>query len=187
MENTLIDSALDALRMGKTILYPTDTIWGIGCDATQSNAVERIYNIKERDHSKSMLVLANDHMLSSQLPSNVWDLFNCMRPTTVILPVSMLSIPIADNLPASDNTIGIRIPHFDFCNKLLQALGHPIVSTSANLSGRPSPNSYEDIETAIKQRVDLALPDDESFHHPYNGSSRIVKIDSSGNIQVLRP
>ncbi|MCQ2281379.1 MAG: Sua5/YciO/YrdC/YwlC family protein [Bacteroidales bacterium] len=187
MESTLIDSALEALRLGKTLLYPTDTIWGIGCDATRSDVVERIYKIKERDHTKSMLVLANEKMLSSDLPHNVWTLLNSSQPTTVILPISMLSIPIADNLPASDNTIGIRIPNFDFCKNLLDALGHPIVSTSANLSGKPSPEKYEDISDDIKMRVDLALPDDKSFHHNNNRGSRIVKIDTFGNITVLRP
>lgn len=187
MESSLIDSSLHVLREGKTLLYPTDTIWGIGCDATCAEAVERIYAIKERDHSKSMLVLATEDMLSPTLPQVVRDLLlNSDRPTTVILPHEMLQIGLADNLPARDGTIGVRIPKFDFCQTLLAELVHPIVSTSANLSGKPSPSKYEDIEEEIRQRVDFALPNDASFLHPDVGSSRIVKMAETGEVTVLR-
>lgn len=187
MKSSLIDSALEALRSGKTLLYPTDTIWGIGCDATLPAAVDRIFQIKERDHSKSMLVLANEKMLSPTLPPSIWELLNSTKPTTVILPIDMMVLPLADNLTAMDGTIGVRIPRFDFCQELLDKLGHPIVSTSANLSGKPSPADYDSIEEEIKQRVDLALEDHESFHHADQGSSRILKMDESFNIIVLRP
>lgn len=187
MERSLIDSSLHVLRGGKTLLYPTDTIWGIGCDATGMEAVEKIYKIKERDHNKSMLVLANETMLSPTLPQMVRDLLlNSDRPTTVILPHEMLQIGLADNLPAQDGTVGVRIPKFEFCQTLLSSLGHPIVSTSANLSGRPSPAQYEDIEDEIKKRVDLALPNDPSFLHATMGSSRIIKLSEKGEMIVLR-
>lgn len=187
MESSLIDSSLQILREGKTLLYPTDTIWGIGCDATCAEAVERIYAIKERDHKKSMLVLATEDMLSPALPEAVRNLLFCSeKPTTVILSHKLLQISLAENLPAQDGTIGVRIPKFAFCQALLTGLGHPIVSTSANLSGKPSPSKYEDIEEEIRQRVDFALPNDASFMHPDVGSSMIVKMSEDGAMQVLR-
>lgn len=188
MNNTLLTTALSTLRDGKTLLYPTDTIWGIGCDATNAQAIERIYAIKERDHSKSMLVLASASMLSPALPREAADLLlHSSRPTTVILPAEMLLAKVATNLPAHDGTVGVRVPQMDFCQALLMELSKPIVSTSANLSGRPSPASYSDIEEALRLRIDCPLPDDPSFHHAPTGSSRIVKLLHDGTIQTLRP
>lgn len=187
MKSSLIDSSLQILREGKTLLYPTDTIWGIGCDATSSNAVEQIYKIKERDHTKSMLVLASETMLSPTLPAKVKDLLlNNDRPTTVIVPREALAIAVADNIPALDGTVGVRIPKFEFCQQLLTQFGSPIVSTSANLSGHPSPSCYEEIEQEVHQRVDLALPNLPCFIHPTTGSSMIVKLNPDGEIVVLR-
>lgn len=187
MRTDLIVKSLDALKEGLTILYPTDTIWGIGCDATVTDAVERIYGIKERDHAKSMLVLISEEMLSPTLPAEARDLLLMSeRPTTVIIPAEMLDVAVATNLPASDGTIGVRVPRHAFCQELLHQLGHPIVSTSANLSGCPSPASYEDIAEDIHRRVDCDLPDDPSFHHASSGSSRIVKLSSNGEVVVLR-
>lgn len=187
MRIDLIEKALKTLQEGGTLLYPTDTVWGIGCDACCHEAVEKIYTLKKRDHNKSMLVLANERMLSPALPIKVREmLLHSKQPTTVIVPTEMLLIKPADNLPAADNTIGVRAPHFSFCEEILNRLGHPIVSTSANLSGRPSPSCYAEIEQVIKDRVDYALPNDESFFHPQTGSSRIVKIGSGGEVIVLR-
>ena len=180
-------SILSVLRQGLTLLYPTDTIWGIGCDATNADAVERIYAIKQRDHSKSMLVLATEQMLSPDLPSEVRQLLlHSSRPTTVILPVEMLAVPIAHNLPAADGTVGVRIPQFAFCQQLLHELGNPLVSTSANLSGHPSPATYADIDPALKQRIDCCLPDHPSFHHPSVAPSRIVRLLPDGTLATLR-
>lgn len=187
MRSDLLDKALETLKLGGTLLYPTDTIWGIGCDACCREAVDRIYSIKERDHSKSMLVLANEGMLSPTLPYEARKILLCSnRPTTVILQKKMLTIEIADNLPAADGTIGVRIPRFDFCQTLLTKLGHPIVSTSANLSGSPSPACYDEIAAAVMERVDYALPNDDSFIHSKQASSRIVKLFDSGKIEILR-
>ena len=180
-------SILPALRQGLTLLYPTDTIWGIGCDATNPDAVERIYAIKQRDHSKSMLILANEQMLSPHTPSEALQLLlHSSRPTTVILPATMLAIPIAHNLPAADGTVGVRIPQFDFCQQLLHHLGCPLVSTSANLSGHPSPATYADIDPILKQRIDCCLPDHPSFHHPATAPSRIVRLLPDGTLTTLR-
>ena len=179
-------SILPALRQGQTLLYPTDTIWGIGCDATNADAVERIYAIKQRDHSKSMLILATGQMLSPHTPPEALQLLHSTRPTTVILPVGMLNTPIAPNLPAADGTVGVRLPQFAFCQQLLHALGSPLVSTSANLSGHPSPATYADIDPALKQRIDLCLPDHPAFHHPPVAPSRIVRLQPDGTLTTLR-
>ncbi|MBQ6069106.1 MAG: L-threonylcarbamoyladenylate synthase [Bacteroidales bacterium] len=187
MTPTLIDTALHALRQGLTLLYPTDTIWGIGCDATNEDAVERIYRIKERDHNKSMLVLANEQMLAPHIPSEVRQLLlHSQRPTTVILPIDMLAVTISDNLPASDGSIGVRIPQFDFCQQLLHELSSPLVSTSANLSGHPSPACYADIDPILMQRIDCCLPDHTSFHHPPVAPSRIIRLNPDGTLATLR-
>ncbi len=187
MRSDLLDKALETLKLGGTLLYPTDTIWGIGCDACCHEAVEKIYALKERDLNKSMLVLVNERMLSSSLPSKIWELLlHSEKPTTIILPREMLSTEIAENLSAKDGSVGVRVPRFDFCEALLKALEKPIVSTSANLSGRPSPSSYMDIDEIIKERVDYALPNDKTFFHPQTGSSRIIKIENGGALRVIR-
>ena len=187
MTTQLLHTALAALREGMTLLYPTDTIWGIGCDAANADAIERIYAIKQRDYSKSMLILANEQMLAPHIPSEARQLLlHSPRPTTVILPVDMLAVPIADNLPAADGTIGVRIPQFHFCQQLLHELGSPLVSTSANLSGQPSPTTYADIAPALKQRIDLCLPDHPAFHHAPTGSSRILRLNPDGSVTTLR-
>lgn len=187
MMDKLIYSAVQVLRGGGTLLYPTDTIWGIGCDALNASAVERIYAIKERDHGKSMLILASTDMLSPEMPHEVQSLLlTSDRPTTVVVPACYVVMPLPQNLLAADGTVGIRVPHMDFCQALLQALGHPIVSTSANLSGSPSPQCYADIADELKQRVDCCLPDLPEFRHPATGASRILKVNSDGTIAVIR-
>ena len=179
--------ALEALRAGQTLLYPTDTIWGIGCDACNADAVERIYAVKQRDHAKSMLVLSGESMLSGAMPADVRALLlECERPTTVVMPRDLIDAALADNLPAQDGTVGVRVPRMAFCQTLLAGLGHPIVSTSANFSGEPSPTRYEDISAALKGRIDCCLEDCPSFHHPDIGSSRIIKITTTGEVVVIR-
>ena len=131
--NDMIFSTVSALESGGIILYPTDTIWGIGCDATKGDAVEKIYSIKHRDHSKSMLILCANLAMVERYVGRVEGaakslLLDSERPTTVILPVE--GEGLADNLIASDGTIGVRVPRMDFCQRLLQSFGKPIVSTS---------------------------------------------------------
>ena len=175
------------LNAGGTLLYPTDTIWGIGCDAVNPSAIERVYAIKERDHSKSMLILASAEMLSPEVPSEVCRLLlESERPTTVVLPARYVTPTLPQNLLAADGTVGVRVPRMDFCQTLLRLFGRPIVSTSANFSGRPSPQCYADIDEALKRRVDYCLPDDPSFHHPATGSSRILKVKTDGSLTVIR-
>lgn len=178
----IIQQTLEVLRRGGTILYPTDTIWGIGCDARNANAVERIYNIKERDHTKSMLVLAEN---------SIWKDVDGGRPTTYILPRSLwhdkMQLEIAPNLPADDGSLGVRIPQHRFCKEVLHRLGAPIVSTSANLSGHPSPTRYEDIEKALIERIDYCVPPLAEFLSNESRGSRIVKIELDGSETIIRP
>ncbi len=178
----IIDQTVEALRAGKTILYPTDTIWGIGCDARNSDAVERLYAIKERDRSKSMLVLVE---------SGKWKAASEDRPTTYILPRTIwhdgMHLEVSPNLPADDGTLGIRIPNHRFCQEVIRRLGAPLVSTSANLSGRPSPATYQDIEKALFERIDFCVPPLPEFLSGETRGSRIIKINDDGSQTVLRP
>ncbi len=178
----IIEQTVDVLRHGGTILYPTDTIWGIGCDARNRDAVERLYAIKERDHTKSMLVLVESGKCKME---------GGERPTTFILPPErwqlLLGKDIADNLPAADGSLGIRMPKHIFCQEVISRLGAPLVSTSANLSGRPSPASYDEIEEELKLRVDYCVSPLPEFLSGLTQSSRIVKIYSDGSETVIRP
>lgn len=187
--NEAIRLTVDALRQGKTILYPTDTIWGVGCDARNRDAIERLYALKERDHSKSMLVLV------AEIPNNLSILNNLIaptdRPTTYILPEehwrSLLGNGIADNLAAADGSLGIRIPRHPFCQEVIRQLGAPLVSTSANLSGRPSPKNYNEIEEELRRRVDFCVPPLPELLSEETRGSRIVKILPDGSQTVIRP
>lgn len=191
MEKT-IETTVKALRQGKTILYPTDTIWGIGCDARNAMAVERLYAIKERDRSKSMLILLD--RLEGSLLEWIRQAENQAikpRPTTYILPREVwgpaLGDSIAPNLPADDGTLGIRVPTHRFCTEVISRLGAPLVSTSANLSGHPSPTTYADIEQALIDRVDYCVPPLPEFLSGETRGSRIVKLSPDGSMTVIRP
>lgn len=180
--NAVIQQTVSALIEGKTILYPTDTIWGIGCDARNHNAIERLYAIKERDHSKSMIVLVE---------SGKWKVESGDRPTTYILPRSIwhdeMHLEVADSITAADGSLGIRIPQHTFCQEILHQLGAPLVSTSANLSGHPSPKNYNEIEEALKQRINFCVPPLPEFLSSETRGSRIIKINPDGSQTILRP
>ncbi len=189
IEKDDLDIVVASLMDGKTLLYPTDTIWGIGCDATNAAAVEKIYALKQRDHSKSMLVLCADIGMVERFVAPVDDtvrhlLLDGERPTTVILPLSRGLL--APNLTAADGTIGVRIPRMAFCLSLLKEFGRPIVSTSANLSGQPSPSCFADISDALLEAVDCCVPS-RYEEHTGSVSSRILKPQPDGTIAVLRP
>jgi len=191
----IIRQTIDTLLAGGTILYPTDTIWGVGCDARRADAVEKLYALKERDRSKSMLVLVeNTHdnriiLNSLNIPNTLNTPTN--RPTTYILPEAiwrpMLGDSIAGNLAAEDGTLGIRVPQHAFCQEVVHRLGAPLVSTSANLSGHPSPTCYEEIEEELKRRVDFCVPSLEAFRSDETRGSRIVKVLADGSHTILRP
>ncbi len=181
-----LDKALEALKSGKTLLYPTDTIWGIGCDAKNAEAIDKIYQIKERDPSKSMIILiAEDHHLEryiKEVPEVAWEIIDAAeKPLTIVYPNAMY---LPDNLTAKDGSIAIRIVKDEFCKKLIQRLKSPLVSTSANLAGEPSPGSFEDISPEILKRVDhvVNLPASKTG----NQSSSIIKLEVNGEITVIR-
>ena len=187
MHDDIIQNTLDALRSGECILYPTDTVWGIGCDASDSAAVEKIYAIKRRDHAKSMLILADAQTFRTGIEAIDRLLHDSERPTTVIMPASSLpcGFHIAENLLAADGTIGIRIPRHTFCQSVIRILGKPIVSTSANLSGQPTPATYGEIDEALKASVDYCVPDLPEFAG-CSQPSRILKVSATGDVITIR-
>ncbi len=182
-----IEQSLKVLRSGGLILYPTDTVWGIGCDATNPEAVEKVYTLKKRSDEKAMIVLvANEkdvlnHVAGPDL--RVFDhLEKTKKPTTVIYEGA---IGLADNLIGSDGSIAIRICLEPFCRQLIIRFRKPIVSTSANISGQPVAKNFAAIDDAIKKRVEYVVryrQDDTNIAEP----SSVIKWNN-GKIQVFRP
>jgi L-threonylcarbamoyladenylate synthase len=182
-----IDKSLQILKKGGTILYPTDTVWGIGCDATSSKAVAKVYTIKSRSETKSMIILLNDAEkikdYVKEYPKYVTDLIESYnKPLTIVFPGAR---NLAKNLIAEDGSIAIRIVKHDFCSQLIAKFGKPIVSTSANISGSPAPAAFRDISDYIKKKVDLVVDMDQNIITPARPSS-IIKIDSNGSYSVIR-
>lgn len=182
-----VEQALNILRSGGIILYPTDTVWGIGCDATNEKAIARIFKLKQRDDAKSMIILVADERDILKYTANpnpgVSDfLRNSDKPTTVIYE-NALGLP--DNLVNKDGSIAIRITRELFSKTLIKRLGKPIVSTSANISGSPSMKNFKGISKEIIKGVDYVVDyrqDDETEAAP----SRIVKINPDGTIHIIR-
>jgi L-threonylcarbamoyladenylate synthase len=178
----------DYITSGGIIIYPTDTIWGIGCDATNSESVERIFKIKQRSDNKSMLVLVNGiSMLETYLESvpiqaqKILD--SARKPTTIIYPGAR---NLASNLLGDDGSVGIRITSDPFCKELIEQSGKPIVSTSANISGALSPALFSQIEKEILEKVDYVVNWRQEETEPTSPSA-IIKLSKQGNILVLRP
>ena len=188
MMNTDINKALEVLTKGGLLLYPTDTIWGIGCDATDAAAVKRIYTLKQRDDAKSLIVLlaeAKDifKYVANPHPDIVSIVQEFDRPTTVIYEQA---IGLPNNLVNQDGSIAIRVTKDHFCKSLIKRLKKPLVSTSANISGRPSPRSFSDIEQEVKEGVDYIV--DYRRTEENNGpASRILRILADGNVEIIRP
>jgi L-threonylcarbamoyladenylate synthase len=185
--NEDIQRALEVLRQGGVILYPTDTIWGLGCDATNSEAVKKIYALKKRSDSKSMLVLvdfaARVERYVEKVPDVAWDLVElATSPLTVIYPGAK---NIANELVAEDGSIGIRVASDEFCQKLITRFGRPIVSTSANVSGSSSPAFFDEISDEIKDAVDYIVNYRQDDHIPRKPSG-IIKLGLGGEVQVIR-
>ena len=182
-----IEKSLEILNRGGVILYPTDTIWGIGCDATNNEAVKRIYSIKKRTDSKALLVLIeNENRLPSyiqDIPDIAWELIDVAdKPLTLIYPGAK---NLAPSLIADDGSVGIRIVKEKFCEDLIRRFKRPIVSTSANITGEPSPSNFDDISDEIKAAVDYVVEyrqDDISKATP----SGIIKLNEKGQFQILR-
>ena len=178
---------LETLRNGGVILYPTDTVWGIGCDATNENAVKRIFEIKKRADSKAMLVLvdcvARIVNYVDEIPNIAWDLAEISeKPLTIIYPNAK---NLATNLLAEDKSIGIRVTDECFSKKLCEMLHRPIVSTSANINGQPTPKYFYDILPEIKENVDYVVKyrqDDIRESRP----SSIIKVNVDSEIKIIR-
>ncbi len=182
-----LNKAHEVLKTGGIILYPTDTIWGIGCDATNEEAVQRIFKIKQRSDQKSLIALVESDIrlerTVEEVPVMAWDLIDYSeRPVTIIYDAPKGIAPSAIN---TDNTLGIRIVKDPFCKKLIQNLNQPIISTSANISGEKQANCFSEISEEIKNSVDhiVNLRQDEQNE---NQSSMIIKLDRSGLIKIIR-
>jgi L-threonylcarbamoyladenylate synthase len=182
-----IEESLRIMKEGGVILYPTDTIWGLGCDATNAEAIKRIYNIKKRDDSKSMIILVADERELMQYVAapdpQVFDFIQEQtRPTTIIFDHA---IGLPDNLVAEDGSIAIRMVRDEFCRHLIKRLRHPVVSTSANISGQSSPQSFNDIAPEIKTAVDYIVDWRQKDNKPTQ-PSRIIKWMGNGEFNVIR-
>ena len=184
--NEEINKALQTLKNGGLILYPTDTVWGIGCDANNAEAVNKIYKLKKRiDCNMLICLVADDRMLKKYVKNvplvalNIIEVID--KPTTIIYDDAQ---NVASNLIASDGSIAIRIPDDDFCYQLSRRLNGAIVSTSANISGETTPKSYKEIAPAILKGVDYVV----NLHHEKirNKPSSIIKLSNNGVVKIIR-
>lgn len=181
------DEAVRIMREGGIILYPTDTVWGLGCDATNAAAVERIYRLKQSENKKSMLVLcASANMVVRYVNKAPGIAFEVMEmatsPLTLILPGAA---GVAENLIPDEKTLGVRVPDHDFCQQMLKGLGKPIVSTSANLSGEPTPIGLPDVAREIIDGVDFVV-NPRFTGKPTGKASAIISFSESGGVKVIR-
>lgn len=182
-----IQYSVDLLKKGKTILYPTDTIWGIGCDATNSKAVQRLYKLKGREQSKSMIILIDDvekleHYIK-QVPPIAYDLIaNSVSPLTIVYPGAR---NLAKKLIAEDGTIAIRVVKGRYTSEVIKKLDHPLVSTSANISGQPTASTFSQISDDVKKKVDYVV---EHFRNQTKTlkPSTIIKLEQNGKFIILR-
>lgn len=182
-----IRRAVETMRKGGVILYPTDTVWGIGCDATNVEAVARIYKIKQRDDSKAMICLVDSDARLQRYVRNVpdvaWQLLDCAdKPTTVILDGA---VNLAPNLIAEDGSVALRITKEPFSKELCFRFQKAIVSTSANLSGLPAAQNYCDIAPEILDAVDYVCWSRRQEHKPHTPSS-VIKLGIGGEVQIIR-
>jgi len=182
-----IKQAIEVLRSGGVILYPTDTVWGLGCDATNETAVKRIYEIKKRSDTKSMLVLVDSmaklQACVDQVPDIAWDLTELSeKPMTIIYPNAR---NLAKSLVADDSSIGIRITREDFSKTLCERFRKPIVSTSANISGELTPSNFSQISEEVKKNVDYIVnfrQEEKACAVP----SSIIKLEKGGVFKIIR-
>lgn len=175
------------MRKGGVILYPTDTVWGIGCDATNAEAVARIYKIKQRDDSKAMICLVDSDARLQRyvryVPNVAWDLLECAdKPTTVILDGA---VNLASNLIADDGSIALRIAAEPFSKELCYRFQKAVVSTSANISGQPAAQNYCDISQEILDAVDYVCWSRRQEHKPHAPSS-VIKLGMDGEVKIIR-
>lgn len=185
--NTDIAAAVAAMRLGGVILYPTDTVWGIGCDASNPEAVARVYAIKHRADSKALITLVDSwkmlRRLVGEVPQQAREMMESPRPTTVIFPSAR---GVAPGLLAPDGSIGVRLTREEFSATLCRELGGPVVSTSANLSGEPSPRFFHEISPDIINAVDYVALTRRADLTP-SQPSMVVALCPDGSINILRP
>lgn len=182
-----INKALEVLKNGGVILYPTDTVWGLGCDATNPQAVAKVNEIKGRPAEKSLIVLLDtDAKLQSyvtEVPDVAYDLIDyAEKPLTIIFSNAK---NLAPNIISADGTVGIRIVKHNFCQQLVQRLRKPLVSTSANISGQPTPRFFAEISQEIKSKVDYIVDLEQDNHTPTTPST-IIKLGHGGQYQLIR-
>ena len=187
-----IKQAIETMRKGGVILYPTDTVWGIGCDATNIEAVKRVYQIKQREDSKALICLVDSDARMQRyfrnVPDVAWQLIDSLKeapdakPTTLILDGA---INLAPNLIAEDGSLGIRITNEPFSKELCYRFQKAIVSTSANISGEPAAQNYCDIDPRILEAVDYVCWTRRQEHKPHTPSS-IIKLKENGEVTVIR-
>jgi len=181
-----IQQTIDILNKGGLILYPTDTVWGIGCDATNEAAVKKVFELKRRQDSKALICLVSDLRMLQRyvydIPEAAYDIIEySTKPTTIIYDQP---INLAKNLVAEDNTIGIRVASDEFCQKLIRKFKRPLVSTSANISGNPTPKSFREIGSEILKGVDYVV----NLQLEKNNSqpSSIIKIGNDAVVKIIR-
>ena len=203
-QTEIISEALAVLRDGGLILYPTDTVWGIGCDATNPAAVAKVFALKRRPDSKSLVLLASDLDMVARyikvIPPIAVDLVEVNdRPMTLVYPGAICGRKPADggearaerhllawNTVAEDGSVGIRIPMMDFCRDLVARLARPLVSTSANLSGEPSPHVFAEVSQEIRDGVDYVV--EPYLEKGATGlASQIIKVEVDGQVTIIRP
>lgn len=182
-----IKNAVTVLRQGGIILYPTDTVWGIGCDATNADAVRRVYEIKRREDSKAMICLVDSadrvQRYVQNVPDVAWDIFDlATKPTTIILDGAK---NLASNLIAADGSIALRVTQEEFSKQLCYRFQKALVSTSANISGEPTAQNYRDISQEIIDAVDYVCWTRRQEHNPHQPSS-IIKLSPSGDVTIIR-
>lgn len=181
-----MEKALETLKSGGTILYPTDTIWGIGCDATNVDAINKIFDIKKREKTKSMIILVESEKRLQDLvdvPEMAWEIIDLSEKPVTLVYDNPRGLP--KEILAEDGSIGIRLIKDNFCKKLISKLNKPLVSTSANFSGDKSPMKFLDINPEIIDLVDYAVEENREKVSEYSGSS-VIRVWNDGRIKVLR-
>lgn len=181
-----INQAIATLKKGGLILYPTDTIWGIGCDATNAEAIDRVYALKKRPDAKALICMVSDFKMLNQyvsdIPEVAYDILKyAVKPTTIIYDKP---IRVAQNLLPEDESLAVRVSRHDYSKQLIRKFKRPIVSTSANISGQPSPKSFQEIDPAILAGVDYVV---NLERKKKNGApSSIIKLKNDGTVHIIR-
>lgn len=182
-----VKKALEVLHQGGVILYPTDTIWGLGCDATNAEAIDRLYSIKQRDPEKSMLILLDSETRVERyvedMPDIAWDLMEVSNKPLTLVYQQARNLP--ENLMASDGSIGIRVTSDPFCLELLKRFKKPLVSTSANWSNQPFPATFKEIDPALVRSVDYVVKHRQDEKKKSSPSS-VIKVGPGGEVKVIR-